>query len=167
MHHLRMAGTRRALPRMLGVWPNRTHPPPVPDFKLPVVRAIGDGPSPRSGPLRHYVPLEVQGVSVCFFVDTGADSTIISEDWWTRFGAGELSTPTRRLIGPTGTTMPCSGEIEVHLRVAGYNMKTSVLVVPGLRESGILGMDVIDGTAAVIDYGNRTFRTARGEVQLC
>ena len=135
-------------------------------FKLPEVMRGGATTSPAEAE-RRYVPLKVDHHWACFFLDTGADCSLISLEWWTAFGEGEPSPTPRRLCGPTGIPLEVVGMRPVRLEVAGYHLGVDLLIVAGLKEPGILGDDVLTRIGAKIDYEGRTLQTACGVTPLC
>ena len=96
-----------------------------------------------------------------FLVDTGAAVTLISTSTFTRC---HLSLPKmeqwtqQRLISVTGSPLNVKGQATIQLQIKGHQFCVPMVVVDGLTEEAILGVDFLKKHHCIIDFENQCLR---------
>ena len=86
--------------------------------------------------------LQLQGETVRFKLDTGAEVTAISTEAHQHIGSPELSSSSRVLYGPARQTLKVLGQFQGTLRHHGHDFQETISVVDGLR-TNLLGLQAI------------------------
>jgi hypothetical protein len=85
--------------------------------------------------------ITVNGIDMPFKVDTGAEVTVISEDYATKLSQ-EVQPPSKHLHGPDSQPLKVTGEISTTLTYKGKQTPQSVFVVHNLQHN-LLGLPAI------------------------
>ncbi|MBX7526134.1 retropepsin-like aspartic protease family protein [Qipengyuania vesicularis] len=115
------------------------------------------------------VPVEVNGVSGTFLLDSGAQGTIIDEQWAARYYLTPEGVDGHdKIAGATGHTAMRRAEVR-SLSISGSELPTNFVMVgnvgpaletlgrmSGREIQGIVGQDLLSRHDGVIDVGNST-----------
>lgn len=115
---------------------------------------------------RMTVPVSVSGKGPFpFFVDTGAERTVISRQLAEQLGlpAGPRVNLTA-LGGTSSVATVVIPELEVTPLAASRNIAAPALEAQHLGGSGLLGVDALDGRAVTIDFDRGEMRVRKAEV---
>ena len=106
----------------------------------------------RFGAKHHLVSDTFRKLPISFVADTGADLSIVSDDFVRMNGLSEFikpeSSPSSAIVGD-GTSMSFLGCIDGDLDIQGQSLKSHFRVSNKLPCTGILGMDVLSSFSAL------------------
>ena len=115
--------------------------------------------SPINPAVTYHIPVQINGYTCSFLVDTGAAVTLINTSTWTRCKlsgqppADLIPWNQQRLVGVDRCPLQVKGSVSVQLNFGGRSFLTSVIVVKGLTEEGILGLDFLQQHQCIINCG--------------
>ena len=115
--------------------------------------------SPINPAVTYHIPLQIYGYTCSFLVDTGAAVTLISTLTWTccklsgQYAADLIPWNQQCLVGIVGSQLQVKEYVSVQLNFGGHNFVTSVIVVKGLTEEAILGLEFLQQHQCIIDCG--------------
>jgi hypothetical protein len=92
-------------------------------------------------------------------IDTGASHSICSEETARKlhsFISPLQPTQTQFLFGPNGNPLKILGKIDATVRMAGFNMKHTFLVIKDLSYPVLIGLDFLELSQANISFVTKT-----------
>ena len=90
------------------------------------------------------VTLSLEGMSVPFKLDTGAEVTVISGKTYSNLGKPSLQEASRILYGPARRALNVRGQFTTMISYKGQSTEQTVFVAQDLK-TNLLGLPVIDG----------------------
>ena len=99
--------------------------------------------SPINPAVTYHIPVQINGYTCSFIVDTEAAVTLINSLMWThckltgQSSADLLSWNQQRLVGVDRSSLQVKGYVSVQLNCGGHNFVASVIVVKGITEEAI------------------------------
>ena len=125
------------------------------DEVLPNIAALfTDREEPASA---YYVQVCIQGVRTDALVDTGACVTLVSEDFFQSIPNLKLEPSVINLEGiATGSRLDVRGVVHLAIKIGNFiSEKHEILIVRGISQSCLLGMNFLDRFGVAIDTTKR------------
>ena len=102
---------------------------------------------------------QINGHEIYLVVDTGAAVTLMRKSLWDRVKPQEsrlLPWAGGELTGVEGTTLQVQGTAKVSVQISEHSFQVEFVIVDGLSEEAILGLDFLSSHQCSLDIGKKT-----------
>ena len=111
---------------------------------------------------------ECNGLKICYFLDTGAALSLVSSRLIHQLDLMDHIRPTKRLVaGLNKEIIKMHGEIELHVHLAGENIRHTFVVCNDdiIQQEILLGVDVMQKVGMQIDIPKKIIYTPKGSTE--
>ena len=111
------------------------------------------------------MPCRVNGVLSHALLDTGAEATIISDDFYhcIKTNTSKLEPPQKLVLGANNMLLDVVGETESILELGSMKVQHNVVICRGLPQQLFIGIDFLMAYKCIINFDNNTvYRQQRG-----
>lgn len=127
------------------------------------VLQLSDAPA-RGSTLSMSAEVLIEGQQAIALIDTGASSSLLSEQWMEKHELPVHKWQGRQLHGVTGQPVKVAGGSHVTVEVGGRTVESDMAVAALKNVDAILGVDVLDGLNARINVTGRCLTVGKVKV---
>ena len=91
-------------------------------------------------------------------VDSGADASLVSEEWVKKWGLKVDKTVSYHLTGASNGVIPSSGSATISLDFGTMQVDQTCIVIPNFKHGLILGEDFLIKNQVIIDYRDKNLK---------
>ena len=128
--------------------------------------------SPVNPAVTYHIPVQIHGYTCSFLVDIGAAVTLMNTSTWVRCKLSGQSLADlipwnhQRLLGVDGSPLQVKGSVSVQLNFGGHNFIASVVVVKGLTEEAIVGLDFLQKHQCIVNCGQHKLQFSERNLEI-
>lgn len=101
----------------------------------------------------------IEGESIECLIDTGAQTSFISEDYFLKRGfKKDKITKRKNWLTANGTPLRVTGQTTVDIKIGKESLKVILIIAKSLAQNIIIGVDILKNNGFIVDYRENTLK---------